>query len=210
MADNARVTCDGLLFDYDGVIADTEPLHWKSWCAALEPHGIQLTWDDYCRYCRGIAFTRMREPMEKLNPAIRSVTDLEDRYLDAKHALFAGLVDNPPIPAATVAMLRNLRDVRIGLVTTAKRRSVEPVLHAAGILDCFQTLVYREDVVHPKPAPDAYLLAAERLGAQSVLVFEDTAAGVESARAAGLDVVFVADCARLAELVEREVYSGSR
>jgi beta-phosphoglucomutase len=204
------VTYDGLLFDYDGVIADTEPLHWKSWCAALEPHGIELTWADYCRYCRGIAYTRMREPLEKLNSAVAWVTDLEDRYLEAKHQAFARLVDDPPIPGGTISMLRDLRGVRAGLVTTAKRRSVEPVLRAAGIHELFQAFVYRDDVVRPKPAPDAYHLGAERLGARRILVFEDTSTGVESARAAGLDVVFVEDCANLAALVEREVYSGSR
>ena len=204
------MTYDGLLFDYDGVIADTEPLHWKSWCAALEPHGIRLTWADYCRYCRGIAYTSMRKPLENLNPAVARIADLEERYLEAKHAAFARLTDHPPIPAPTIAMLRELRGVRAGLVTTAQCRSVEPVLRAAGIHDCFQAFVYRDDVVHPKPAPDAYRLGAERLGASRILVFEDTNAGVESARAAGLDVVFVEECARLPDLVARELYSRSR
>lgn len=201
---------DGLLFDYDGVIADTEPLHWKSWCAALEPYGLSLSWEEYCRWCRGTAYTRMREPLERLNPAVSRVVDLESGYLEAKQRLFSRLADDPPIAAGTVRMLQNLRGLRAGLVTTAKRESVEPVLRAAGIYQIFQAQVYREDVEHPKPAPDAYLLGAQRLGARRILVFEDTLPGVEAARAAGLDVVFVEDCAQLDALVERAVYSGSR
>lgn len=201
---------DGLLFDFDGVIADTEPLHWKSWRYGLSPHGIELTWDDYCRVCRGVAPTRMREVLEKLFPAVAAIQDLEDRYQEAKDRTFARLADNPPIPLQSICMLQELTGVRVGLVTTAMRATVEPVLHKVGIHSVFQAFVFREDVHKPKPAPDAYLLGAGRLGARHILVFEDTAAGMESARAAGLDVVLVDDCARLASIVRREFYEGSR
>lgn len=205
-----QVNYDGLLFDFDGVIADTEPLHWKSWRYGLSPHGIELSWDDYCRVCRGVAPSRMREVLEKLFPAVAAFPDIEDRYHEAKDRAFARLADDPPIPAPSIRMLQELAGIRVGLVTTAMRATVEPVLHKVGIHAVFQAFVFREDVHRPKPAPDAYLLGAERLGARRILVFEDTAAGLESARAAGLDVVLVDDCARLASIVQRELYAGSR
>ncbi len=192
---------DGLLFDFDGVIADTEPLHWKSWVAALEPHGLHLKWEDYCRFCRGTAATEMRDRFRVLFPDIDRIADLDSRYQAAKLQNFARLPVDPPIPPETVRLLCGLRNVRVGLVTTAMRPIVEPALLAAGIRKVFHVFVFREDVVHPKPAPDAYLLAAERLSAGRVVVFEDTEPGAESARAAGLDVVMVPDCAALPALV---------
>ncbi|MEO8662475.1 MAG: HAD family phosphatase [Bryobacteraceae bacterium] len=193
---------DGFLFDFDGVIADTEPIHWNSWRFALAPHGLDLSWDDYCRVCRGLAPSAMRPALRTVVPDVDRVPDLEDRYHQAKDEAFAHLADNPPITPETIAMLHGLRTViRAGLVTSAMRITVEPVLHKSGIHSVFDAFIYREDVTHPKPAPDAYRIGAERLGGKRILVFEDTPAGLESARAAGLDVVLVDDCARLPELV---------
>src|ERR1035437_8881599 len=50
---------DALIFDYDGVIADTEPLYWRSWAKSLEPLGISLTWEQYCQFGRGVHDARM-------------------------------------------------------------------------------------------------------------------------------------------------------
>lgn len=201
---------DGLLFDFDGVVADTEPIHWKAWRSGLDPYGIDLSWEDYCRVCRGVAPSRMREALRVLFPAVVAVPELEQRYLEAEDAAFACLAEDPPIPRESVEMLRSLTGVSAGLVTSARRDTVEPVLRKVGIEAAFRTFVFREDVQRPKPAPDAYLLGAQRLGGSRILAFEDTVAGVESARAAGLDVVLVKDCLRLADLVRQTVYSGSR
>lgn len=194
---------DGLLFDFDGVLADTEPVHWGCWRQALEPAGLDLSWEDYCRVCRGVAARHMRAAMTALWPEVARFDKLEARYHDAKESAFAALADQDCIAAGTVAMLREVAGLRLGVVTTALQPIAEPVLRRAGILELFQVRVYGRDVRNPKPAPDCYLLASERLGARRAVVFEDTSAGMESARAAGLDVVFVEECGRLPELVRR-------
>ena len=83
----------------------------------------------------------------------------------------------------------------VGLSSTTR------ILNAAGIRPCFAALIASEDVAAHKPAPDPYLAAALRLGARRPLVVEDSDAGVESARAAGFDVIRVAGPDELADAV---------
>jgi beta-phosphoglucomutase len=194
---------DGLLFDFDGVLADTEPIHWRCWRQALEPGGFDLTWDDYCRLCRGVAARHMRAAMTRLWPEVAGYGHLEAGYHDAKEKAFAALADQDSIARETVELLHHLTGVRLGVVTTALQHVAEPVLRRAGILDVFHVHVYGRDVPNPKPAPDCYLLASRRLEARRVVVFEDTDAGLQSARAAGLDVVRVDHCADLPRLVRQ-------
>jgi HAD superfamily hydrolase (TIGR01509 family) len=200
------MTYDGLLFDFDGVLADTEPVHWRCWREALEPAGLTLSWEDYCRVCRGVAARHMRQAMTQLWPEVANFPDLEQGYHVAKERSFAALAGQDCIAPATVDALRGLTGLKLAVVTTAQRPTAEPVLRQAGILDLFQVHVYGRDVKNPKPAPDCYLLASQLLGATRALVFEDTAAGMQSAQAAGLDVVFVEDCRHLPDLIRRALH----
>lgn len=132
--------------------------------------------------------------------------NLIERYHKAKNEAFARLAEAHPITEETIHLLRDLqgRDgLRSGLVTTALGRIVWPVLQAAGLESVFDISVFGDDVPRPKPAPDAYLLAAQKLAARRVVVFEDTAPGMASARAAGLDVVQILDCRELGAVVRR-------
>ncbi len=196
---------EALIFDFDGVIADTEPYHWQSWVELLGPRGFELNWDDYCRECRGVAETRMLEALERLTPAAREWTDLPRHYPERKRRVLERVKAAPPIARETVEMLGGLEGYRVGLVTSALEEHVAPVLRSTGIHNCFDALVYANEVRHHKPAPDPYLLAAKKLGVTSGLAFEDSTAGIESARAAGLEVVRVDDPGRLAELVRRSL-----
>jgi beta-phosphoglucomutase len=188
-----------LVFDFDGVIADTEPLHWKAWVELLALYGITLTWDDYQRNCQGKVDTSIAEVFQRIsnNGALAfSSEQLLRRRARSSELLLA----SPPICQATCTMLKNLRGSPVGLVTTNERAVVEQALRTAGILDCFSAFVFREDVARHKPFPDAYLLAKERLGAPGI-AFEDSAAGLESASRAGFETIRVADPAELASIV---------
>lgn len=90
-------------------------------------------------------------------------------------------------------MLRRLSHWRLGLVTSAERGDVEPVLRAANIQDCFEACVFRGDVTRHKPAPDPYLAIAARMSITTGIVFEDSDAGIASALAAGFQAIRVAD-----------------
>jgi HAD superfamily hydrolase (TIGR01509 family) len=99
-----------------------------------------------------------------------------------------------PMPGARelIAALRE-QGVPLGLATNSGREFATRALRSAGVYDCFDAVVSAEEVEHPKPAPDVYLEAAARLGADpaACVALEDSATGVSAARAAGMTVVGV-------------------
>ncbi len=192
---------EGILFDFDGVIADSEPLHFAAWGEALKPLGITLDWETYCANGIGLADDELLSFLgQSASPAV-PLERLWERY-PAKLALFRErCMREPPIPPATIEFLKSLNGYKLALVTSTARVEVEPVLERGGIKQRFQALVYGEDVARHKPAPDPYLLAAERLDIRSALVVEDSEAGLASGRAAGFDVVRVTEPRRMPEQV---------
>jgi len=173
------------LFDFDGVLADTEPVHHRAWNQTLEPLGIQLDWADYQSNFVGVAD----------EVALRQRLQLRDQdgLVSRKQALFRqGLAEAEPILPDTIALLQELRNVyKLAVVSSSYLSEVEPALIRAGIRPCFQFLITGEDVQNFKPSPEPYLLAAKRLGARRPLVIEDSEAGVASGLAAGFEVLRV-------------------
>jgi len=182
-----------LVFDYDGVLADTEPLHWASWRKLLTAYRIELTWEQYCRYCRGVADVRMREAFIEMTPQAIDLPDLAPYLPLRKLQVREWSLRRSPISQEAVEMLRRLSDWRLGLVTSAARADVEPVLHSANLQDCFEACVFGGDVTRHKPAPDPYLAIAARMGVPTGIAFEDSDAGMASALAAGFQAIRVAD-----------------
>jgi HAD superfamily hydrolase (TIGR01509 family) len=191
---------EALVFDYDGVIADTEPLHWKSWAALLSRYGIQLGWEEYCRIGQGVSDAKIFERFgARMRPA--EADEFSRQNLERKQMVREWSLSDSPIPRETVAMLRALSGYRVGLVTSSERTDVEPVLHAAQVYDRFDGMVFGGEPAAPKPAPAPYLLIAERLGVQTGIAFEDSEPGLVSARAAGFRTVKIARPGDLAEIV---------
>jgi len=186
---------DALLFDFDGVLADTERVHHRAWNQTLEPLGIQLDWEAYQKNFVGVAD----------EVALRERLKLDDRdgLVARKQALFRrGLEESQPFLADTAQLLKDLFCIyRLAVVSSSYKSEVEPPLIRVGLRQYFQMLITGEDVQNFKPSPEPYLLAAERLGVTHPLVIEDSDAGVASGRAAGFEVLRVS----AVENVGREV-----
>jgi beta-phosphoglucomutase len=193
---------DAILFDFDGVLADTEPLHYHCWREVLSPFGITLDWDTYCAEFIGVSDRLMLAQFcEQASPPIE-LQALIDQY-PIKRARFRERIEHElPFFAGCRGFLDSLRGYKLAVVSSSGRPEVEPALQLAGLLDCFETLVCWSDVRNPKPAPEPYLLAASRLNAQHPLVVEDSEAGVQSARAAGFDVIRVKSPAEVPAAVQ--------
>ena len=199
-----RKMTDTLVFDYDGVLADTEPLHWRSWAALLSRYDIPFSWEEYCRVGRGLTDAQMLE-------ALRGRVSLSDGAAllrqndERKRAVCRRSLAEIPIPQATIELLSTLSAYRIGLVTSSQRPDVEPILRAAGIYQHFDAMVFGEDVSAHKPAPAPYLLIARKLGLSRGIAFEDSQSGLESAQAAGFKVFRVEQPKELAQIVARSL-----
>jgi HAD superfamily hydrolase (TIGR01509 family) len=190
-----------LLFDFDGVLADTEPLIGNAWARLMASHNAPFSWDDYCRFGRGVKDEPMlrRLPQLQANPSL--LAKLIDETASARQIVRDAMEEHPPIPDATIAMLHGLTGFRIALVTSSRLAEVESVLRNAGVLQCFHTLISADDTVHHKPDPEPYLLARTRLGLERGLAFEDSESGLTSAAVAGWTAILVDDPCRLSQIV---------
>jgi beta-phosphoglucomutase len=183
---------DSILFDFDGVLADTEPIHYDCWLEILAPYGIQPSWDYYQRECIGISDRLMVERIS--TPEL--FDEIWPKYA-LKQALFRHkLMLKSPFLFETTRLIADLApSYKLAVVSSSGRTEVEPPIVRAGLRDHFQAMVCGKEAGNLKPAPDPYLRAAELLGAKKPLVVEDSEAGEASGKAAGFDVlrVFSAD-----------------
>lgn len=181
---------NALIFDFDGTIADTTPLHARAFKETLAPYGVAV---DYA----SIAGLKTRD-------AIVSCLRAEGRYeadfdlpelVGEKQRRARGLIAEElmPIPAVEAFLVRARSRYRMALVTSGSRATVTFALRKLGYENWFDPIVCAEDVARAKPAPDGFLKALAALQARpdQALVFEDAESGFEAARAAGLAVVDV-------------------
>jgi beta-phosphoglucomutase len=202
------VSWDAILFDFDGVLADTEPVHWRCWNEILKPFSIQLTWESFERECIGVSDHALIERLASQRRPPIPFNDLWSRYPTKKDLFRTRIADAPPFVAETVALVRELSEsYKLAVVTSSARLEIEPALLHGGIRSYFQELVCGKEVDNLKPAPDPYLKAAELLGAREPLVIEDSDSGVASARAAGFEVLRISDVQEVARAV-RELLRG--
>ena len=199
---------DGILFDFDGVLVDSEPVHCACWAEVLAPAGITLEWETYRRHCIGVSDRAMLEFLAALAAQPVDVEGLWPRYADKKDLFRRRMAEGSGCSQETVDFMRSLKGYLLAVVTSSGRQEVEPLLERAGIHALIGAAVYGEDVSRHKPAPDPYLLAASRLGVRSPLVVEDSDAGVASAQAAGFDVVRVNCPADVPSLVSERLIAA--
>ena len=194
---------DALVFDYDGVIADTEPLHWRSWATLLSRYDIPFSWEEYRGEWRGVSNAQMFEAFRKRLP-LSDIAELLRQNDQRKCLVCQWSLAEIPIPQATIETLSTPDAYCIGLVTSSERPDVEPLLRASEIYEYF-VLVFGEDVAAHKPAPDPYLLIAQKLDVSTGIAFVDSESGVESALATGFKVVRVEQPTELAQIVARSL-----
>ncbi len=198
---------DAILFDFDGVLADTEQVHFDCWRELLAPFDIHLRWPFYQKTCVGISDRTMVQKLAAERVPPLPWDEVEPAY-NRKVGIFrARLEANPPFHASTIELLSELSGAyKLAVVSSSGRTEVEDPIVRAGLREHFQVFVCgREEVQNLKPAPDPYLHAAKLIGARRPLVVEDSDAGVASGLAAGFDVVRVSSPETVAEEVRRAI-----
>jgi HAD superfamily hydrolase (TIGR01509 family) len=180
-----------VLFDFDGTLADTEPLHHACWREVLRSKGVELTWEYYRDHCIGISDREMLAALGRLAGLPQEEDEISWLYALKKNRFIDIASHSNLISPATREAVLAIRNVRLGVVTSCERADIAPILKREGLLCALHAQVYGDDVIRLKPAPEPYLLALERLGVQTALVFEDSLAGVQSAMSAGCRTIHV-------------------
>jgi beta-phosphoglucomutase len=188
------MSVQAIVFDFDGVLADSEPLHLKAYQALLEPQGIHLDKQSYCERYLGYddegALRRIAEDYGLL----LGDEEIEMLVVEKGH-VFEALVGGKDVlyPGAAECVRRLAYAWPVGVASGALRSDIDLMLRGAGVEDLFRFIVAAGDTDRTKPAPDPYLRAAELHGlpAAACVAIEDSHWGLESARAAGMRTIAV-------------------
>ncbi|MFI5339766.1 MAG: HAD family hydrolase [Candidatus Methylomirabilales bacterium] len=191
----------GVIFDMDGVLINSEPLHCRAFQDILAPHGVEVTEEEY--YAKYLVYSD-REVLERLLPDVRvldgAVAAKERRYWEMLEAGVPAFRDG-------LALLARTDGWRVGLATGSIRREAELALRCLGIRERFGAVVAREDYGKGKPDPEPYLRAADALGLspRRCVVVEDAPGGVRAAKAAGMACIAVTHSCPRERLVEADL-----
>ncbi|NVN97852.1 MAG: HAD family phosphatase [Geobacteraceae bacterium] len=199
-----------VIFDFDGIIVDSEPLHYKAFQRVLEPLGASFSWDDYIETYMGFddrdafreAFARAGKTLDdaRLHELIAQKAEL------FQHVAADGVTAYPGVCELIRAISGNLP---LAICSGALRSDIVPILATLGLTGCFDCMVTADDVPQSKPDPASYLEAVKRLQfcfpekmilAENAVAIEDTPAGISSAKGAGLKVVAVTNSYAATEL----------
>jgi beta-phosphoglucomutase-like phosphatase (HAD superfamily) len=179
----------GIVFDCDGTLADTMPIHWKVWSAVAARHKFHFPEDRFYSLggvpSRDILKMLSREQGVELDP-LAVAHEKEEEYLTL-------LSQVGPIPLVVNVARENFGRIPMAVASGGNRPIIEQVLVHLGIRQLFNAVVTSEDVVNQKPAPDIFLEAARRIGVPPKFcrAYEDTDIGLQAIRDAGMEGIDV-------------------
>ncbi len=205
----------GILFDFDGILVDSEPMHYRAFTEVLDPLGMGFPWKEYVEIYMGFddrdafreAFRRKGIALDDANLA---------KLVAAKSGAFLrGLRDGVTAYPGAASLIESLRAAGrpLALCSGALRSDIDPILAQLGVARCFDVIVSADDVRRSKPDPESYALAFARLSEryatslttpEKSVAVEDTPAGIRSAKGAGLRVLAVTNSYGAGELSEAD------
>jgi HAD superfamily hydrolase (TIGR01509 family) len=181
-----------LIFDFDGLILDTEVPSYQSWAEIYEEHGGTLSLEEWSRVLGGSGLEVDHiANLERLSGHAVDRHELERRRLTRKLALIEAEEALPGV-LDTIAAGKRM-GLALAVVSSSPHGWVEGYLAKLGIREEFDVVICGDDAERVKPAPDLYLLALDRLviGPDEAIVFEDSPNGITAAQAAGIFCVAV-------------------
>ncbi|MHB8519922.1 MAG: HAD family hydrolase [Limisphaerales bacterium] len=179
----------GIIFDCDGTLADTMPLHWRAWQAVIRKYGLHFSEARF--YALGGVPSRdiLKGLSQEQGVPIDHVAVARE-----KEATYLPLIAQvEPINAVVGVARECFGKIPLAVASGGSRKVIEQVLDHLGIRQLFAAIVTSEDVVRQKPAPDIFLEAARRISVppQFCRAYEDTDLGLQAIRAAGMEAVDV-------------------
>jgi len=205
---------DAIVFDFDGVVVDSEPIHLAGFQRVLATVGVEMTREAYyAEYLgfddRGCIEAAARDQGVQL--AAHRVAQLIAAKTKMVKRLLSDCIDALP-GAAELIRAASEAGVPLAICSGALRDEIELASRAVGVWDCFDVVVAAEDVKQGKPDPAAFRLAAERLAdklgreiaPERCVAMEDSPAGIDAARAAGMKALAVTNSYSAADLAVAE------
>jgi len=205
---------DALIFDFDGVIVDSEPVHMATFQQVLRDEGIEMSSEDY--YGKYLGFDDHDCFKAVGSDHDRPFSDAEIRRLtEAKTQLVLQEFQTSikALPGA-VELIRKIARTRtpLAICSGSLREEIQVASESIGVRDCFKVIIAAEDVQRGKPDPEGYRLALEQLApfaasgptAATSVVIEDSPAGIQSAAALGIKVLAVSTSYPAAELTDAD------
>lgn len=176
----------GYIFDLDGTLVDTMPLHYRAWDQAMRRVGLAVPLDEELFYSLGGVPTRR---VAELIAQHYGLTVNPHEVFDHKESLFREIQHEAALIEPVVQIARRVSQTHpVAIASGGPREIVHRSLELAGLTSIFGVVITPEDVIHGKPSPEMFLLAAKRMGIapKRCLVFEDAEPGMRAADAAGM------------------------
>ena len=205
---------NAIIFDFDGIIVDSEPMHYKAFQRVLEPMGKGYSWEEYCETYIGFDD---RDAFRKAFIAKGGKIHAKElkKMINEKAKVFQQLIrdgEATPLPGAVELIKSIPRKLPVALCSGAWREDILPILGNLGIDNSFSVIVTAEETKKSKPHPAPYKLTLEKLGlenAATAIAIEDTPAGIMSAKGAGLKVLAVTNSQDREYLLEADAVTDS-
>jgi beta-phosphoglucomutase len=211
---------EAVLFDFDGILVDSEPMHHRAFTEVLDPLGMGFPWKEYVDIYMGF------DDRDAFREAFRAKgIDLDEanlaKLVAAKSRAFQeGLRNGVTAYPGAVPMIESLHAAGwpLALCSGALRSDIDPILAQLGVARCFDAIVSADDVRRSKPDPESYALAFARLSERVAtlltvpersIAVEDTPAGIRSAKGTGLRVLAVTNSYGAGELAEADWIADS-
>jgi beta-phosphoglucomutase family hydrolase len=184
-------TFKAVLWDLDGVIADTEDYHFRAWRSVFRKRGVDFTQAEFQHHFGQRNDTIIKSALGgDLTP--QEVDIIANEKEQSYRRRVAGHIK--PLPGA-VELIRSLQKhgIKEAITSSAPPENIRLILRGLGIEDCFQAIAYGREVAEGKPSPQIFLLAAQRLGVppEDCVVIEDSVAGAAGAKGGGMKCVAV-------------------
>ncbi len=203
-----------LIFDFDGIIVDSEPMHFRAFNEVLQPKEIEISWEDYCETYIGYDDRDAFKKIFKAHNQKISSRDIK-QLISQKAAVFQQYIQNDeatPLPGAVELIQSIPARLPVALCSGALKEDLLPIIGNLGIKDSFCVIVTAEDTPKSKPHPAPYKLALKKLGITNpatAIAIEDTPSGIISAKGAGLKVLAVTNSYDRNYLLEADAITDS-
>ena len=177
----------GLIFDCDGTLADSMPLHWHAWRMVTQRYGLHFPEDRFYAFGGVPARDILKLLAEEQGRSLDHIAVAHEK----EEAYLMSLEQIEPIHAVVEIAKANYGKIPMAVASGGTQKVIELVLNHLKIRDLFDAVVTSEMVKSQKPAPDIFLEAARRIGVEPRFcrAYEDTDIGLQAIRAAGMEAV---------------------